>query len=297
MRVEFTDFIRTLSGRSHDGLWVYTSCKDDTICIKRRYVRPRITDFNRLCGAKLCKIALLYKYITPEFKASLKIYASAYNHQVLSEKKLPINAYNAFIKALCRKKVELSTLDSIEEIGRLYGVTVAEWISHGLLEPVKGKMSESVLSLVEGFQPESILSKSIKEKQMIEITFSEKEETRPKKPRVITEHNQECIAKVNRIARLYKIITPEFKESLCIYTRAYNSQLLPENKLPIHAYNVFTKALCRGKVELTTLDNIDNIIRIYGGTVCDWIASGLLEPVKGKMSDIVLSVVENSIIV
>jgi len=148
MIVTFEWPIKTLSGKSPDGTVVYESRKNDTVCVMRRYVKPKITDHNRECGAKLKQAAALYKSVPAEFKESLRVYARAFNTQLLQPKKDYLCGYNIFIKALCRKKVELSTLDSLESVAGVYGTTITDWIAHGLLEKVKGKMPDcSIISL------------------------------------------------------------------------------------------------------------------------------------------------------
>jgi len=142
MRVTFEWPIKTLSGKSPDGTVVFQSYNNDNVCIMRKYVRPRITDHNREYGTKFKKIALLYRTMPEDFKDSLRVYAQAYNRQLLPEKKLPLNFYNILIKALCKKAVSLSDLDSMENIVEKFGGTIEEWIENGLLDKVKGKSFE-----------------------------------------------------------------------------------------------------------------------------------------------------------
>jgi len=150
MKVTFDDHIRTLSGKSHDGLYVFCSYKNDTICVRRKYVRPRITAHNRVYGSKFAKIGLLWRNVPESFKQSLRVYAQMYNRQLLPEKKLPLNMYNIFIKALCKGIVSLDMLDNIENVIAMYGSTVAEWIQNGLLDRVKGSVGSSFSVSVVG---------------------------------------------------------------------------------------------------------------------------------------------------
>jgi len=137
MKVTFEWPIKTLSGKSHDGKYVYCEYKDSSVCIMRKYVKPRITDHNREYGSKFQKIARLYREMPEEFKDSLRAYAQAYNRYLLPEKKLPLNFYNILVKALCNKNVSLSDLDSLENIVTKFGSTIAEWIEYGLLDDIR----------------------------------------------------------------------------------------------------------------------------------------------------------------
>jgi len=142
MIVTFGDHIKTLSGKSPDNTVVYHSYKNDTVCVMKRYVKPRTTDHNRECGQRMKRVALLYKEVSQEFKESLKLYASLYNKQLLPQKKAPLNAFNIFVKALCKGIVHLKDLDNIESIVNLYGGCINNWISNGLLDKVKGKIPD-----------------------------------------------------------------------------------------------------------------------------------------------------------
>jgi len=101
MIVTFRDHIKTLSGKSPDGTVVYHSYRNNTVCVMKKYVKPRITDHNRECGQRMKRVALLYKEVSQEFKESLRLYASLYNKQLLPEKKALLHAYNVFLKAFC----------------------------------------------------------------------------------------------------------------------------------------------------------------------------------------------------
>jgi len=141
MIVNFEDyFIKTMSGKDIAAGVVYCSYKNDTICYTRKYVKPKTTPHNREYGAKLKKISLLYKIVPDAFKESLRIYANAYNKQLLPAKKGVVNAFNVFVKALCNHNVSLSDLDSLESVVSLCGGTVNSWVEHGLLQMVKANI-------------------------------------------------------------------------------------------------------------------------------------------------------------
>jgi len=96
----------------------------------------------------------------------------------------------------------------------------------------------------------------------------------------ITERNHESGAKFKRIGLLYREVTEAFKESLRKYAQAYNEQLLPALKLPVNEYNIFTKALCRDRVSLGDLESIKRFSSLYGWSVAEWMACGLLDRVR-----------------
>jgi len=149
MIVVFDGHIKTLSGKNYDKTLVYCSCDNDTKCVVRRYVRPRITAHNHLIGAKLKNAGALYRNLPSAFIEALRVYARLYNEQLLPAKKLPLSGYNVFVKAVCKGKVRLSDLESMSRIVRLYGKTVESWIAHGLLDRVHGELMSAVAWIAE----------------------------------------------------------------------------------------------------------------------------------------------------
>jgi len=141
MRVTFYDHIKTLSGKCHDGRDVFAARKNDSLCYKRQFKYPNITEHNTLAGAKFAKVVSLWESVPAPFKQALQTYANAYNSQLLPEKKLPISGFNVFVKALCKSIVSLSTLDSLTDVAALYGNTITDWIGSDLLKEVRGTMS------------------------------------------------------------------------------------------------------------------------------------------------------------
>jgi len=137
MKVIFEWPIKAMSGKSSDGKSVFCILGD--ICYKRRYTKPLITAHNNEYGAKFKRIGQLYKDVPETFKESLRIYANEYNKQLKPDNKGPLHLYHIFTKALCKGKVSLSDLESIDKIIAKFGGTIEEWIQHGLLDKVKGK--------------------------------------------------------------------------------------------------------------------------------------------------------------
>jgi len=105
------------------------------------------------------------------------------------------------------------------------------------------------------------------------------------KPRT-TAHNHLYGSKFSRACMLYKEINPEFVNELRRYADAYGKQLCAEKKLPPNQYNIFKKALINGKVGLADLDSLEGFVGIFGNTIEEWIAHGLLPKVKAKFAGI-----------
>jgi len=140
MRVtQLEHHIRTQSGTDREEGWTYYSLKEDTVCIKGRYVKRRITGHNHVCGTKIRRTNELFKSVNGDFVNDLRLYAEAYNKQLLPEKKCYVNYYNVFVKALCNGKVSLRELESLGVFVRVYGNSLASWIGNGLLPEVKAR--------------------------------------------------------------------------------------------------------------------------------------------------------------
>jgi len=133
MRITFDKNIRTMSGKCKNGNMVFMSMKNDTICIGRTYVYPKLNDQHEAAGGKLKAATQIWKTLPSPFKNELIAYAKAYNSQVLSARKLPVSAFNVFIMAVCKQEEKMN---SIEEISVALGNTIAEWITKGHLKAV-----------------------------------------------------------------------------------------------------------------------------------------------------------------
>jgi hypothetical protein len=80
--------------------------------------------------------ANLWKSVHDDFKADLVVYANAFNSQRLKDKKLPISAFNVFIKAVCKHAEPFDTLEGFAGLIGIMGETISEWIIRGFLPPV-----------------------------------------------------------------------------------------------------------------------------------------------------------------
>jgi len=123
MKTTFKYGIATYSGTIDEI--TFGSYKDGTICIARRYVKPRLTDQNTLMGDIAANLSSIYAECSELYKSDLRTYANLYGNQVSSREKLPPTAYGIFVKMMFafEKVNEASvTLDTItfSDIQSLY---------------------------------------------------------------------------------------------------------------------------------------------------------------------------------
>jgi len=146
MFTTFNDHIKTLSGKCPDGKHVFAAIRDGELCVKRVYTKPIITSHNIATGAKFSAVTALYPQTGPQFKYALNLYAKAYNRQYQPLNKGYIYGYNVFIMALMNSQVDIADLDSIASVVSCYGSTIQNWITAGLLKPVKYAISNANIS-------------------------------------------------------------------------------------------------------------------------------------------------------
>ena len=70
MKVNFKYGIKTYSGTMDEV--TYGSYRKNTICIGRKYVKPRLTDQNALVGGKMKNLAIIYNDVSESYKQELK---------------------------------------------------------------------------------------------------------------------------------------------------------------------------------------------------------------------------------
>ena len=128
MRVTFNRNIKTRSGKCKNGNEVFLSVKKGTICLSRIFTYPTITENNHFAGRKMIAAARLWRDIHVNFKDDLVTYAKCFNQQKLKDNKLPINAFNVFIMALCKKDVIFETLAGPTGIKSVLGENITDWI-------------------------------------------------------------------------------------------------------------------------------------------------------------------------
>lgn len=94
-----------------------------------------------------------------------------------------------------------------------------------------------------------------------------------------TDHNAQQGAKMRAAARLWNLVEVDFRNALQDYADSYNTERRPRNRLLIHGYNIWTRALMR---HLAPLTNIPMVESILGSTVNEWIDAGFLAPVTRR---------------
>ena len=149
MRVTFYRNIKTRSGKCANGKEVFASLKNDTICVSRVFTYPKLNENHVLTGQKIKACAKLWKEIHPDFKDDLVKYAKGFNANLLKAKKLPIYAYNVFIKALCKHNKPFDSLDGLDGVKDIMGEGINDWITDGWL-PSISNISYSNADITDG---------------------------------------------------------------------------------------------------------------------------------------------------
>jgi len=137
MKLTFTDHIKTMTGKCHDGRHVFMSYRNGDLCYKKPYNGQTITANNIAFGAKFQKARALYGDIGPLFKEALKKYAAAYNKKHVPLNKGFVSGYNVYYMITCNKNVTMSDLNSLIAFTTEHGDTLSDLIAGGLLKPVK----------------------------------------------------------------------------------------------------------------------------------------------------------------
>lgn len=133
MKVTFYKNIKTMSGKCPNGNMVFGSYKNHTVCIVRNFVYPTLTENNELAGLKMKAAAQMWKNLSLDFILDLKRYATAFNHQHLDDRTLPLTAYNIFIMGICKYQEPITDINMISS---LLGLDLNSWITNGYLKKV-----------------------------------------------------------------------------------------------------------------------------------------------------------------
>jgi hypothetical protein len=143
MKVKLKYGIATYSGTIDEI--TFGSYKDDTLCIGRKWVMPRLTDNNTLMGDIAKNLAAIYAECSANYKADLKSYAYLYGKALSPKDKLAPNGYSVFIKmmfAFAEANGASITLDTItfNDIQSLFSdiTSVALAIESGYLPAISG---------------------------------------------------------------------------------------------------------------------------------------------------------------
>lgn len=106
--------LATYSGTIDDI--TFGSYKNDTLCIARKWVMPRLTENNTQMSAIAKNLSEIYTLCSTDYKADLKTYAYQYGKDRTPQDKLAPNGYSIFVKmmyAFAKANDASVTLDSI----------------------------------------------------------------------------------------------------------------------------------------------------------------------------------------
>ena len=113
MKVNLKYGIKTYSGTLDE--MTYGSYHKNTVCLGRKYVKPRLTNHNIQMSVIMKNLSAIYSEVNSEYKEELKKYASQYAAKV-PKGSLPPNSYALWIKMMflfaerSQGHIELSTL-------------------------------------------------------------------------------------------------------------------------------------------------------------------------------------------
>jgi hypothetical protein len=123
----------------------FGSYKNDTVCIARKYVKPRLTENNTLMGDIAKNLSTIYAECSELYKSDLRTYADLYGKQKSEPGKLAPNGYSLFIKmmfAFAEANEASITLDTItfNDIQSLFSdiTSVALAVESGYLPNLNG---------------------------------------------------------------------------------------------------------------------------------------------------------------
>ena len=78
----------------------FGSYKNGSVCIARKYVKPRLTENNTLMGEIAKNVADIYAQCSEDYKSDLRTYAYMYGKEKSPRNTLAPNAYSIYIKML-----------------------------------------------------------------------------------------------------------------------------------------------------------------------------------------------------
>ncbi|HNQ43467.1 MAG TPA: hypothetical protein PKI59_03520 [Candidatus Cloacimonadota bacterium] len=123
----------------------FGSYRKGTLCIARKYVVPRYTEYNQELGEIAKNLSLIYADVSAEYKADLKTYAYLYGQRITPKNQMPPRAYGLFVKmlyALADENVGTVDLKNItyNDIKTLFPeiVNIAAAVENGYLPKVEG---------------------------------------------------------------------------------------------------------------------------------------------------------------
>jgi len=123
----------------------FGSYKNGTVCIARKYVKPRLTENNTLLGEIAKNLSEIYSQCSEEYKSDLRTYAYTYGKEKSPRQTLAPNGYSMFTKMMftfAEANVASVSLDTItfSDIQSLYPEisSVASAVDSDYLPSVSG---------------------------------------------------------------------------------------------------------------------------------------------------------------
>jgi len=143
MKVKFKYGIATYSGTLDE--MTYGNYRDGLVCIGRKWVLPRSTEYNQELGDVGKNVSSIYADVSADYKSDLRTYANLYGKQVSPKNKLGPNGYALFVKMLYALADEnIGTVDlknlTYNDLKTLFPevVNVAAAVENGYLPNVTG---------------------------------------------------------------------------------------------------------------------------------------------------------------
>lgn len=136
MKVKMKYGISTYSGKIDEI--VFESCKNDTICIARKYFKPKETPYNSNFRIIMNNILSIWKHVQQTYKEDLQKYCL---RLVPEKNKMRANSFSMFIRMLyaCQKDavydLRTMTLSDLQATSSIVN-TVAKAITAGYLPAV-----------------------------------------------------------------------------------------------------------------------------------------------------------------
>lgn len=123
----------------------FGSYKNGSICIARKYVKPKLTENNAELGSVAKNLATIYSNCSEAYKSDLRTYADLYSREVSGARKIGANSYAIFVKlfytfaAASGEAVDLKSL-SYGDLATLFPevTNIAASVDQGFLPVVTG---------------------------------------------------------------------------------------------------------------------------------------------------------------
>ncbi|MEN6445437.1 MAG: hypothetical protein ABFC98_05265 [Candidatus Cloacimonas sp.] len=142
MKVTFKYGIKTYSGTVDE--MTFGSYRDGSICIGRKYVKPRLSEQNNVMASKMKNLSIIYSAVSSDYKEELKQYAIL-NAVNVPKHSIPPNAYAIWIRMMFlfaemsegHIELESVTYSDLQTLG-LDILSISAAVENGYLDDVIG---------------------------------------------------------------------------------------------------------------------------------------------------------------